>query len=117
MAEMVLFEKNNLNIGDLEKLNIKGTIYTKKLTFFSDTSLKRQGWCLRGSFGWVVAEDAIEIIVIGHKLDSVWNWDVGESGNEWANLWFLIFVIFYNHCFGSELIFQLLYLFGYTKKS
>ena len=27
---------------------------------------------------------------------------IGESGNEWANLWFLIFVIFSNNCFGSE---------------
>ena len=43
--------------------------------------------------------------------------DIGESGNEWANFWFLIFIIFSNTCFGSELIPQLLYLFGYIKKS
>ena len=42
---------------------------------------------------------------------------IGESGNEWANFWFLNFIIFSNNCFGSELILQLLYLFGNIKKS
>ena len=43
--------------------------------------------------------------------------DLGESGNEWANLWFLMFVMFSNNCFGSELVLQLLYSFGYIKES
>ena len=61
----------------------------------------------------------LQLIFIGKvyiKLEIKYE-NVGESGNEWANFWFLIFIIFSNNCFGSELILQLLYLFGYIKKS
>ena len=61
----------------------------------------------------------LQLIFIGKvyiKLEIKYE-NVGESGNEWANFWFLIFIIFSNNSFGSELILQLLYLLGYIKKS